>query len=108
MEKTELNDDVNMNFSASGDWHHDLWLPADAQVTEIHLRVYSFAFPNNIYGIRWNSIQKKGARLHIPIDAFKIGHSAKNETVHLAFDVTFYSDALSPSPQNEGYILGSI
>jgi hypothetical protein len=30
MQKTELNDDVDMRFSDGGDWHHDIWLPAGA------------------------------------------------------------------------------
>ena len=94
MQKTELNDDVDMRFSDDGDWHHDIWLPAGAQMTEIHLRVYSFAFPDNVYNITWSLIKKNGARLHIPIDALKIGHSSNTEAVRLAFDITFYSDTL--------------
>jgi hypothetical protein len=63
-------------------------------MTEIHLRVYSIAFPENVYNITWNLIRKNGARLQIPIEASKIGHSAKTEAVRLAFDITFFSDTL--------------
>jgi hypothetical protein len=97
MQKTELNDDVDMRFSDGGDWHHDIWLPAGAKMTEIHLRVYSFAFPENVYNITWNLIRKNGARLQIPIDASKIGHSSNAESVRLAFDLTFFSDPMSDS-----------
>jgi hypothetical protein len=97
MQKTELNDDVDMKFSANGDWHHDIWLPEGAQMTEIHLRVYSFAFPENIYHIRWGLIKKNGNRLLIPIDAAKIEHSVHTEAVRLAFDITYFSDKRSVS-----------
>jgi hypothetical protein len=93
MEKTEYNDDVDMSFSMNGDWHHDIWLPADAQMTEIHMRVYSFAFPDFIYNITWKAIHKNGNRLQIPIDASKTGHSYKTEAVRLALDITYYSDS---------------
>jgi hypothetical protein len=92
MQKTEYNDDVDMDFSANGNWHHDIWLPLDAQLTEIHMRVYSFAFPDFIYNITWKAIQQKGNRLQIPVNAAKIGHSDKTEAVRLAFDITYYSD----------------
>jgi hypothetical protein len=96
MEKTEYNDDVDMSFSLLGDWHHDIWLPADAQMTEIHMRVYSFAFPDFIYNITWKSILLNGHRVQIPIDAAKIGHSDKTEAVRLAIDITYYSDSKIP------------
>lgn len=90
MQKTEFSDDVNMSFSEGGDWHHDIWLPAGAQMTEIHLRVYSFTFPDYLYNITWSLIRVNGSRLQIPIDAAKIGHSVKTEAVRLAFDITFF------------------
>ncbi len=92
MKKIEYYDDVDMNFSPGNDWHVDLWLPPDAQITEMHLRVYSFTFPDNIYNINWKYIRPNGD-LQIPIDASKIGHSEMNELVHLAFHITYYTDA---------------
>jgi hypothetical protein len=97
MQKTELNDDVDMKFSVNGDWHHDIWLPEGAQMTEIHLRVYSFAYPENIYHIQWGLIRKKGNHLQIPIDAAKLQHSEQTEAVRLAFDITYFSDKASAS-----------
>jgi hypothetical protein len=92
MEKIEYNADLDMNFSEGQDWHADIWLPVDALVSEIHLRVYSFSFPEYIYGISWGYIQRSGGRLKIPIDARKPGHSSEEEAVRLAIDVTYYAD----------------
>jgi hypothetical protein len=91
MKKSEYNDDVDMLFTAGHDWHVDIWLPAKAQITEIHLRVYSFSFPDYIYTISWSTIKENGGRLQIPIDAAKIGNSSADEVVRLAFDITYYS-----------------
>jgi hypothetical protein len=92
MAKKEYNDDVDMFFSSGKKWQADVWLPADAQITEIHLRVYSFAFPENIYAISWETIRLKAGRIQIPIDAAMKGNSVKEEAVRLAFDITYYSD----------------
>lgn len=92
MAKLEYNSDVDMLYSAGHDWHADIWLPSDARIIEIHLRVYSFTFPENIYAITWGYIKLNGNRLQIPIDAAKNGHSAREETVRLAFDITYISD----------------
>jgi hypothetical protein len=91
MKKSEYNDDVDMLFTAGHDWHVDIWLPSDAQITEIHLRVYSFPFPDNIYFLSWTDIKSINGRLQIPIDAAKIGNSSADEVVRLAFDITYYS-----------------
>ena len=93
MKKLEYNDDIGMLFSTGKDWHVDIWLPRDAQIVEIHLRVYSFSFPDFIYNINWNYIRPNSNRLQIPIDAARIGHSKPDEVVRLAFDITYYSDA---------------
>jgi hypothetical protein len=93
MKKLEYNDDIGMLFSTGKDWHVDIWLPQDAQIVEIHLRVYSFSFPDFIYNINWNYIRPNGNQLQIPIDAARIGHSRPDEVVRLAFDITYYSDA---------------
>ncbi len=92
MKKLEYNDDIGMLFSTGKDWHVDIWLPQDAQIVEIHLRVYSFSFPELIYNINWNYIRPNSNRLQIPIDAARIGHSKPDEVVRLAFDITYYSD----------------
>ncbi len=92
MAKQEYNDDVDMLFSSGKKWHADLWLPADARITEIHLRVYSFAFPENIYSITWDHLRVKGGHLQIPIDAEMNRNPVKEEAVRLAFDITYYSD----------------
>jgi hypothetical protein len=81
---------MDMLFSSGHDWHADIWLPGEAQITEIHLRVYSFSFPDYIYGITWGNIQPNGGRLQIPIDASKPGHSSKAEAVRLAIDITYF------------------
>jgi hypothetical protein len=91
----EYNSDIDMLFSPGLDWHVDIWLPLDAQITEIHLRVYSFVFPDNIYAITWGYIKPNGSRLQIPIDAAKIGTSTPDEMVRLAFDITYDSNATS-------------
>jgi hypothetical protein len=39
MQKTELNDDVDMRFSDVGDWHLDIWLPAGAKMIKIHYQI---------------------------------------------------------------------
>lgn len=92
MQKSEYNDDVDMNFSASGDWRHDIWLPEGAQMTEIHLRVYSFTYPENIYHITWRLVRVSGSHLQIPIHASRAGESDKNDAVRLAIDITYYSE----------------
>ena len=84
MEKHEYNTDMDMLFSAGHDWHADIWLPRDAQISEIHLRVYSFSFPDFVYGLTWGTIQPGGDKLQIPIDASKPGHSSIGEAVRLA------------------------
>jgi hypothetical protein len=91
MEKHEYNKDMDMLFTAAHDWHADIWLPGDAQISEIHIRVYSFTFPDTNYGIAWGHILPNGNRLQIPIDASKPGHSSKREAVRLAIDITYYS-----------------
>jgi hypothetical protein len=91
MKKHEYNADMDMTFTPGHDWHADVWLPRDARISEMHLRVYSFSFPDYVYGIRWGMMVLQGDRLHIPIDAFKPGHSEKEEAVHLAVDITYYS-----------------
>jgi hypothetical protein len=35
-----------MRFKPRRNWHADILLPADARITEIHLRVYGFGFPD--------------------------------------------------------------
>ena len=92
MEKLEYNADLDMVFSDGQDWHADIWLPVDARISEIHLRVYSFSFPEYIYGISWGYIQRMGGRLQIPIDARKKGHSLEAEAVRLAIDITYYKE----------------
>jgi hypothetical protein len=92
MKKYEYNTDVDMIFSLGHGWHADIWLPGDAQISEIHLRVYSFSFPDNIYGITWGSMETKNGRLQISIGAFRPGHSKADEAVHLAVDITYYSE----------------
>jgi hypothetical protein len=92
MKKHEYNLDMDMLFSPGHDWHTDIWLPRDTQISEIHLRVYSFSFPDNVYGIEWGTIKPKGDRLQIPIDASRPGHSAAEEAVRLAIDITYYSN----------------
>ncbi len=99
MQKVEYNDDVDMLFSSGQDWHLDIRLPLNAQITEIHLRVYSFSFPDNIYNITWNPIKQAGRFLQIPIDASKIGHSTPDEVVRLAFDITYCFDSSPVSPK---------
>ena len=93
MKKLEYNTDTDMLFSASRDWHTDIWLPRDAQISEIHLRVYSFSFPDQVYGITWGDILLEGDRLKIPIAASRPGHSIEEESVRLAIDITYYSDS---------------
>jgi hypothetical protein len=92
MEKIEYNADQGMVFTHGQDWHADIWLPGDARISEIHLRVYSFSFPDYMYGISWGYIKRSGGRLKIPIDAGKPGHSSEEEAVRLAFDITYYRD----------------
>lgn len=92
MKKHEYNADMDMTFSSGQDWHADLWLPRDAQISEIHLRVYSFSFPDYVYGIHWSLMKPQGDRLHIPVGACKQGHSEAEEAVHLAVDITYYSE----------------
>jgi hypothetical protein len=87
--KKEYNDDVDMSFSGDGEWHHDIWLPEGARMTEIHLRVYSFTFPENIYHIHWSPARLTGNHLQIPIHAASAGKGDKNDAVRLAFDVTY-------------------
>jgi len=90
MEKHEYNTDIDMLFSAGHDWHADIWLPRDAQISEIHLRVYSFSFPDFVYGLTWGTIQPGGDRLQIPIDASRPGHSSIGEAVRLAIAITYF------------------
>ena len=92
MKKHEYNTDMDMLFSSGHNWHTEIWLPRDAQISEIHLRVYSFPFPDFIYGIKWGTIIPDGDRLLIPIDASRSGHSSREEAVRLAIDITYYSD----------------
>ncbi|MEJ0080588.1 MAG: hypothetical protein WDM78_06435 [Puia sp.] len=60
MKKHEYNKDVDMKFTTGHDWHADIWLPPDAQIAEIHLRVYSFGHPDYIYGLSWGLIKTGG------------------------------------------------
>ena len=90
MKKHEYNKDVDMKFTSGHDWHADIWLPPDAQIAEIHLRVYSFGHPDYIYGLSWGLIKTGGRRLQIPIAASRTGHSNVEEAVRLAIDITFY------------------
>jgi hypothetical protein len=93
MKKHEYNGDVNMKLTPCRSWHADVWLPADARITEIHLRVYSFGFPDFIYGLTWGLLKSAGRRLQIPIDAARQEQSNAEEAVRLAIDLTFYSDS---------------
>jgi hypothetical protein len=93
MKKLEYNDDIDMLFSPGKDWHVDIRLPKDAQIVEMHLRVYSFSFPEFIYNLNWNNMRFSGNQLQIPIDASRIGHSKPDEVVRLAFDITYYSNS---------------
>jgi hypothetical protein len=97
MKKLEYNDDVAMLFTVGKDWHVNILLPLDAQIAEIHLRVYSFSFPEFIYNLNWNYSRHFGNHLKIPIDAARIGHSNPEEVVRLAFDITYYSDTAESS-----------
>ena len=92
MKKLEYNADTDMLFSADQNWRADIRLPRDAQISEIHLRVYSFSFPDYVYGISWGDFQIRDGKLHIPIDASRSGHSKLSEAVRLAIDITYYSD----------------
>jgi hypothetical protein len=92
MKKHEYNADMDMTFSSVHDWHAEILLPVDARISEIHLRVYSFSFPELVYGIRWNMMKPQGNHLRIPIDAYKPGHSNADEAVHLAVDITYYTE----------------
>jgi hypothetical protein len=91
MKKLEYNADLDMVFS-DHDWHAKIRLPRDAQISEIHLRVYSFSFPDYVYGITWGDSQFRDDKLQIPIDASRSGHSKASEAVRLAIDITYYSD----------------
>jgi len=91
MKKHEYNEDVDMKFTAARDWHTDIWLPNDAQITEIHLRVYSFGHPEYIYKLSWGLIRTNSRHVQIPIEATKSGHSGIEEAVRLAIDITYYA-----------------
>jgi hypothetical protein len=91
MKKHEYNEDMDMKFTAGRDWHAEIWLPADAQITEIHLRVYSFGHPDQIYKLSWGLIKTTGRHLQIPIDASRSGHSKVEEAVRMAVDITYYA-----------------
>ncbi len=90
MEKHEYNTDMDMLFTTGNDWHADIYLPGNAQISEIHLRIYSFCFPENTYGLSWGIMQRIGDQVQIPIDASKTGHSSKGEAVRLAIDITYF------------------
>jgi hypothetical protein len=90
MEKHEYNTDIDMRFSAANHWHAEVALPGGAQISEIHLRVYSFSFPENVYGISWGNFQIIGDKLQIPIEASGNGGSSGAEAVRLAIDITYF------------------
>jgi hypothetical protein len=90
MEKHEYNTDIDMLFSETNLWHAEVLLPRGAQISEIHLRVYSFCFPENVYGISWGNFQILGDKLQIPIDASRNGGSSGAEAVRLAIDITYF------------------
>jgi hypothetical protein len=89
MIKHEYNADLDMQFSDSSDWHIDIILPPDASISEIHLRVYSFSYPENIYSISWGDIRRQDDQLQFPIDAWRYG-SEESEAVRLAINITYY------------------
>ena len=91
MIKHEYNADLDMLLSESRDWHIDIILPPDASISEIHLRVYSFSYPENIYAISWGDIIRQADQLQIPINARRDG-SEKSEVVRLAISITYYRD----------------
>ena len=90
MIKEHLHENVPMLFTAGRDWHLDIFLEANAQVTEISLKVFSHAFPANVYSIAWNLIQQNGTQTQIPIDAAKTGLSTIDEAVHLEYKIVYY------------------
>jgi hypothetical protein len=90
MEKHEYNTDIDMLFSTANNWHAEVLLPGSAQISEIHLRVYSFSFPENVYGISWGTFKIVGGKLQIPIDASRNGGSSGAEAVRLAIDITYF------------------
>jgi hypothetical protein len=92
MEKHEFNTDIDMLFSATSHWYAEVQLPGDAQISEIHLRVYSFGFPDNVYGISWGSFQVIEDKLQIPIGASRNGGSSRAEAVRLAIDITYFTE----------------
>ena len=92
MTRQQLSDDVAMLPSVSMDWHHDIFLPADAQIMSISLSVYSPVYPDYLYTISWSPIVVNGIKLQVPIDAAKINYSTLDEAVRLAFDIIYYTD----------------
>ena len=90
MQKKQRDRKEPMLFTPGNDWHLDIFLEANAQITDISLKVYSQEFPNNVYNIAWNLIRQEGIQTQIPIDAAKIGHSNANEKVHLHYEITYY------------------
>ena len=95
MKKHEYNEDVDMKFTAARDWHTDIWLPNDAQITEIHLRVYSFGHPEYIYKLSWGLIRTNSRHVQIPIERYENQGSSRKleEAVRLAIDITLYYSA---------------
>jgi hypothetical protein len=90
MEKHEYNTDMDMMFTPTNDWRADIFLPLDAQISEIHLRVYSFSFPANNYSLSWGILLNSEDKIQIPIHASKAGNSSREEAVRLAIDITYY------------------
>lgn len=90
MEKHEYNTDMDMMFTQTHDWRADIFLPLDAQISEIHLRVYSFSYPAYNYSLSWGLILSSEDKIQIPIHAAKAGHSSREEAVRLAIDITYY------------------
>ncbi|CAN5592042.1 hypothetical protein BH10BAC5_BH10BAC5_07170 [soil metagenome] len=88
MKEKQIKANVEMLFTAGKDWHLDIFLEANAQVTDLKMRTLS-KVSKNVFSINYYSIIQNGDQTQIPIDVSEIGHSTGKENVHLKYEITY-------------------
>lgn len=89
MQTKHIKDSKPMLFTAGHDWHLDIFIEADAQISSVSLKAFSLLFPKNIYNIEYFAVLPKGDETQLPIDVSKVNHSIKEEMVHLDYAITY-------------------
>ena len=60
MQTININETKPMLFTAGYDWHLDIFIEANAQVSSVSLKAYSKRVPTNIYSINYFGVLQNG------------------------------------------------